>query len=94
MRCTVQIAAANVAAMLLSGSGFAAANHRVAAELDQNLDDLGAYLDATGRRFEQASTPARRHLTMAPANLSGHENGGSIQLALQASSSGAPVSSS
>jgi hypothetical protein len=63
MRRTVQIAASNMAAVLPSGSGFAAADQRVAAEMDQDLDDLGTYLDAAAERARHIAEIADREAT-------------------------------
>lgn len=63
MRRTVQITAANMAAMLPAGSGFAAADQRAAAELDQDLDDLSAYLDAAAERANHIAEIAEREVT-------------------------------
>jgi hypothetical protein len=63
MRRTVQIAAANMAAMLPTSFGFAATDQRISAELDQDLDDLGAYLDAAAERATHVAEIAEREVT-------------------------------
>jgi hypothetical protein len=63
MRRTVQIAAANMAATLPAGTGFAATDQRIAAEVAQDLDDLGTYLDAAAERANHIADVAERELT-------------------------------